>query len=105
MKLTYRGVAYEYNPPVVEMAESRLTGKYRGLDWRFRNLKKSPVIVPPADLMYRGVRYQRGEAPVSQQPTVSTQEKARELMMAQHKADRDRALAMFTRVAAEVGLQ
>ncbi|MCU0534327.1 MAG: DUF4278 domain-containing protein [Hydrococcus sp. Prado102] len=37
MKLTYRGVSYEYNPVVVETTTGQVGGKYRGLDWRFRN--------------------------------------------------------------------
>ena len=42
MKLIYRGTAYEYNPPVVNAVEGNVGGKFRGLDWRFHNLKQPP---------------------------------------------------------------
>ena len=44
MKLNYRGVSYEYNPPVIETYEAKVAGKYRGLDWRFRNICKVNTI-------------------------------------------------------------
>jgi hypothetical protein len=40
MKLNYRGISYEYNPPEVAVDRGTVAGKFRGLDWRFRNLKK-----------------------------------------------------------------
>lgn len=110
MKLTYRGVAYEYNPPAVETTLSEVGGKYRGLDWRFRNLKKPPMLQPRVDLTYRGVRYSHGTVPTvesaetAQVPALSTKEKARSLMLNHQRTLRNRQQAMLHRSAAEVGL-
>jgi hypothetical protein len=56
MKLHYRGVNYEYNPSIVETFSETVAGKYRGLNWRFRHLKKSQKM-PSTNLTYRGVAY------------------------------------------------
>ena len=93
MKLIYRGVSYEYNPPVVETVEGKVGGKYRGLDWRFHNLKKPPGLQPSVNLTYRGVTY-------ANRPTVTTetvptgqniQQLALWLMLNKEKAARNRA--------------
>lgn len=55
MKLIYRGISYEDNPTVIATVEGKVGGKFRGLDWRFHNLKKPPVLQPPVNLTYRGV--------------------------------------------------
>ncbi len=87
MKLTYWGVSYEYNPSEVETTLGEVGGKYRGLDWRFHNLKKPPVLQPIVDLTYRGVRYSHGTTPTAESTesaktsAFSTQEKARSLML------------------------
>lgn len=58
MKLTYRGISYEYNPPEVTYGDSTQVGKYRGVDIRFRIPKEvAPVLQPTLDLIYRGVAY------------------------------------------------
>lgn len=105
MKLYYRGIAYEYNPPVVETVEGELGGKFQGLDWRFHNLKKSPVLQPPVNLTYRGVSY-------ANRPTVSSeavskpsiQEQARWSMLNQEKVAKNRNDSMLRRSAQELGL-
>ncbi len=104
MKLNYRGVSYEYNPPTVEITEGEVVGKYRGLDWRFHNLKKPPVLQPPANLTYRGVAYknQLSAAPTTTPTSVS--QKARWLMLKQEKAARKRTASMLLRSAEQVGL-
>jgi hypothetical protein len=110
MKLSYRGVKYDYNPPVVETTDSEVVGKYRGLDWRFRNLKKPPVLQPRVNLKYRGVYYQTGTPAVAKSaepvnvPAVSTREKARSLMINHQRSLKNRQQAMLNRTAAEVGL-
>ncbi len=110
MKLTYRGVTYEYTPAAVEVTEGKLGGKYRGLDWRFCNLKKPLVQPATVDLKYRGVAYSTGEKPSSVQPApvpapvFSAEEKARVLMMNRHRVTENRQHAMLRRVAVEVGL-
>jgi len=46
-------------------------GASYNLDWRFRNLKKPPVLQPRVSLKYRGVYYQTGTTPTPNctQPT------------------------------------
>ena len=110
MKLSYRGVQYDYNPPVVETTEDVVGGKYRGLDWRFRNMKKPPVLQPRVNLTYRGVRYQNGVTPVTNgtertnTSALSTQDKARSLMLNSQRVIKNRQQTMLYRLAAEVGL-
>ncbi|PSB67857.1 hypothetical protein C7B61_03960, partial [filamentous cyanobacterium CCP1] len=62
MKLTYRGTSYDYNPPEVEYGELTQSGKYRGLDVRFRNPKRQLVLQPTLDLLYRGVAHKSSNA-------------------------------------------
>ncbi len=115
MKLTYRGVTYDYNPPKVEYGDRQEVGKYRGVDIRFRNIKKAPVMQPTLDLLYRGVAYTTNPAAVEPtvEPTVesvktpallSVQERARQLMMNHHKNVKRRQQAMLTRSDAQIGL-
>ncbi len=111
MKLTYRGNKYEYNAPTVETVESKAGGKYRGWDWRFRNLKNPPVLQPRVNLKYRGVRYQtpgtvanNGVASEKAPTLVSSQDKARSRMSKQQRVLKNRQLSMLYRSATEVGL-
>ncbi|CBN58077.1 MULTISPECIES: DUF4278 domain-containing protein [Kamptonema] len=114
MKLTYRGISYEYTPPVVETVEGNIGGKYRGLDWRFRNLKKAPLLQPSVNLTYRGVTYSNNpsaivesQAAVDQTdptPVMPISEQARSLMMDRDRAAKKRHQSMLSRLAAEVGL-
>ena len=106
MKLIYRGISYEYNPPVVETVEGQVGGKYRGLDWRFHNLKKSLLLQPPVNLTYRGVTYaNRPTATPEAVPTgQNIQEKARWLMLNKEKVAKNRNDSMLVRSAHEVGL-
>ncbi|MBD0337134.1 MAG: DUF4278 domain-containing protein [Cyanobacteria bacterium Co-bin13] len=57
MRLTYRGVAYDYNPPSLEMSESEILGQYRGRSHRFSYVRHVPFPQPVADLKYRGIAY------------------------------------------------
>ena len=59
MKLTYRGVSYEYTPPQVPISESTEIGKYRGRTFHFHKLVKA-LPQPSLDLKYRGVSYHIG---------------------------------------------
>lgn len=126
MKLTYRGVSYEYTPPQVETSNSNTVGKYRGLDVRFRNPVKTPVLQSNLDLLYRGVAYHVGSsateasAPVvaseatpanattvntpAPQPVLSMENKARAMMLNHHRSIKRRQQNMLTRLDAEVGL-
>ena len=128
MKLTYRGVSYDYSPPKVEFGNSDTVGKYRGLDVRFRNPKKALVLQPTLDLMYRSVAYQTNPstdavakpeqevaaagavavgatvADSKLSATSSPEDRARSLMMGHHRLIKQRQQVMLSRLAAEVGL-
>ncbi|NEP62421.1 MAG: DUF4278 domain-containing protein [Symploca sp. SIO2G7] len=57
MKFTYRGVSYEHQPAILETTETGITGKYRGVQSRFRCRKS--VLVPNSSfrLKYRGLMH------------------------------------------------
>jgi hypothetical protein len=57
MRLTYRGVEYDHNPPSLEMSESEILGQYRGRSHRFSYVRHIPYPQSVADLKYRGVPY------------------------------------------------
>lgn len=59
MKLVYRGVPYEYNPPKVPVVDSVEVGTYRGATLHFHKLLKA-LTQPARDLKYRGVSYHVG---------------------------------------------
>jgi hypothetical protein len=113
MKLTYRGVQYETNTPVVETTKGKTAGKYRGLDWRFHNPTKQLYLQPRANLTYRGITYQvHPQAVDSKDPSVkpnvayiSTEAKARRLMQNQVLNFKKRQKAMLARTSAEVGAE
>lgn len=118
MKLTYRGVQYDYNPPAVVLNHTAEVGKYRGVDIRFRTVKNCPVQQPTLDLVYRGVAYRTGAAaevtpvvntavPVADAPAAlaDLELKARTLLMGHNRNVKRRQQAMLTRLAADVGLE
>ncbi|MBD1872805.1 DUF4278 domain-containing protein [Nodosilinea sp. FACHB-131] len=125
MQLTYRGVSHDYNPPVVESNLTDEVGKFRGVDIRFRTVKKAAVQQPTLDLVYRGVAYQTGTsevAPVVETApvvatapvaaiaapavatTLSTEDRARMSMMNRHRSVKQRQQSMLARLATEAGL-
>jgi hypothetical protein len=118
MKLKYRGVDYDYTPPQVDMKLTNEVGQYRGLEWRFRNPKKIPVLQPTLDLVYRGVAYQTGQTdpapvpaytppltvPVTHRAELKIQNMARSLMMSHHQWIKNRQQSLLSRVATEIGL-
>lgn len=130
MKLSYRGVQYEYTPPVVETKLTSEVGKFRGLDIRFRTLTKAPVQQPTLDLIYRGAAYRTGgEAPalaaatvsqaelsqpgptqaaaestVSSAHSVNTEDRARLMLMNHHRVVKRRQQSMLGRLAGEIGM-
>lgn len=57
MKLCYRGVEYDYTPPVLEVSESESLGRYRGRSLRFAYVKHVPFPQPEAELGFRGANY------------------------------------------------
>lgn len=122
MKLTYRGTSYNYNPPTVELGDTTSVGQYRGLDIRFRNPKKVPVMQTTLDLKYRNAHYasvqpatvgaiapqvEAAPAPVAQSVAavvLDVQDRARTLMLNHSRAIKQRQQAMLTRLDAEVGI-
>ena len=58
MKLTYRGVEYDHNPPMLEVSESDILCNYRGRAHTYSYVRHVPFPQPQADLTYRGVAYQ-----------------------------------------------
>ncbi|MEL6398246.1 MAG: DUF4278 domain-containing protein [Cyanobacteria bacterium J06626_4] len=57
MKLCYRGVEYDYTPPVLEVSESEVLGQYRGRSLHFSYVKHVPFPQTEANLKYRGADY------------------------------------------------
>lgn len=104
MKLTYRGVSYDYNPPKVEYGDRTQVGKYRGVDIRFRNIAKAPVLQPTLDLIYRGAAYTASPVEPAAKAPSSVKEQARQLMMNHHKNVKRRQQSMLTRLDSQVGL-
>lgn len=119
MKLTYRGVSYDYVPaqqqsdaPAVEAPDLR----YRGAKYRLNQVAKAESL--NALLKYRGAAYStqpvaatpaEAVAPVEVAAPASTaklsiQEKARMLTMDHHRMIKNREQSMLARAAAEVGL-
>lgn len=122
MKLTYRGVSYDYIPnPMPKMGEAFDTGVYRGARVAFRAVAEVPA-QPGANLTWRGVPYctdapamapETAEAPVAMapalvaettEPATSIPELARNLFIRRHQRSRKREQGMMVRLAAEVGL-
>ncbi len=57
MKLSYRGVPYEYLPPSLEMSESEILATYRGQSYPMRYPRHMTMAQPVAELSYRAVPY------------------------------------------------
>ncbi|MEL6552157.1 MAG: DUF4278 domain-containing protein [Cyanobacteria bacterium J06621_11] len=70
MKLTYRGIEYDYNPPMLEIAESEIVGQYRGQQTRYTYVRHVPIPQPAERLSYRGVAYETTRHGQIQQLTV-----------------------------------
>ncbi|MEB3295586.1 MAG: DUF4278 domain-containing protein [Synechococcales bacterium] len=49
MKLSYRGVQYEYSPPSLEVTEGEVRGAYRGVPWRCHTVVVAPQPATPQD--------------------------------------------------------
>ena len=58
MKLTYRGVNYDYNPPMLEVTTGDVAMKYRGQTAHYTYAQHVPIPQPVERLTYRGVAYQ-----------------------------------------------
>ena len=62
MRLSYRGVNYEYTVPTLEVTEGEILGKYRGTGWHCHTLNETPVPRANMELSYRGVHYETNPA-------------------------------------------
>lgn len=58
MKLTYRGVSYDYNPAMLEVTESEIALRYRGQSNAYTYVRHVPIPQAAERLTYRGVAYQ-----------------------------------------------
>lgn len=118
MKLTYRGVSYDYTPnPMPKMGDTSETGMYRGATVTFQTVAEPPA-QPVANLSWRGVPYQTGTAatvapvavvepvaaPAAEVGVSGIPELARNLFIRRHQRSRKREQGMMVRLAAEVGL-
>lgn len=59
MQLSYRGSSYEANPQSVEMMESDISARYRGLPYQVRRPVNSSLIEPTAQFRFRGIPYSK----------------------------------------------
>jgi hypothetical protein len=126
MKLTYRGVSYDFTPnPAPKLGKTIDTGHYRGAPVVFKALAEVPA-QPGAALTWRGVPYRSGiAAPVASVVTaelpavaasvvapvaiaetapISISDLARNLFIRRHQRSRRREQGMMVRLAAEVGM-
>lgn len=115
MKLTYRGITYDYNPPRVVCGSTYAKGRYRGVPVNFQALEV-PVVKPSYTLKYRGVAYCTGipmqvEEPeraaniiLEKVPAVAISKQSRALMASHRQLIRQREQTMLTRLDEEVGL-
>ncbi len=115
MELSYRGVGYSHSPKTVAVSPGKVGGRYRGLDWRFRHLRKPVVLPTNLDLLYRGVAYRSEATPAPAQAVQTAKasapsrshildELARRLMMGHQRLIRIRQQAMLVRGTERVGL-
>lgn len=119
MKLCYRGIEYDYNPPSVAKTTADVAGKYRGVDVRFRNRRKPLVLPATLNLKYRGVAYRPSAQPAVQpaapaapqptaqptaQPAFALQARMRELALRRDAATRQRQQTVLNRLMSEVGV-
>ncbi|MEM9904914.1 MAG: DUF4278 domain-containing protein [Cyanobacteria bacterium P01_D01_bin.44] len=108
MKLTYRGVTYDYTPPEVATKSTGKTGKYRGVDVRFRAVEHPPIQPLKVNMIYRGVPYGEGAtAETTGQSAVappSISERLRGLVVSHVRNIRRREQSMLARMDEQVGL-
>lgn len=57
MRLSYRGIDYEKEIPILETNENEIGGKYRGQDWSYRYPRHIPQLKPKLYRQYRGTAY------------------------------------------------
>ena len=116
MKLTYRGISYNYTPTVLATEQVGLMGRYRGARMPFSWVPNPPVSLRGVELMYRGIAYSPGDRPITSTPTesdrpqersvrdISIKERMRMLLTGHVRNVRRREQAMLARADEKVGL-
>ncbi len=117
MELTYRGIQHQSTPAAAQVSPGNVGGKYRGLDWRFRHLRKPAVLQSNLDLIYRGAHYAAPSvtlAPAAPEtvvpdldqkiPVFSVENQARIRMIGNQHGIKVRQQALLLRSVEEVGL-
>ena len=59
MKLSYRGVNYEYDIPTVDTIEGDVAGKYRGQNWNYRYPRHMTAPREGGGTIYRSAQHTR----------------------------------------------
>jgi Domain of unknown function (DUF4278) len=95
MKLTYRGVDYDYNPPMLAVTESEIKCQYRGQPARYSYVQHVPIPQPVERLTYRGVPYQT----TRQGQVLQFAHHANNANSPEHKADAPLLSRWFSRFA------
>lgn len=117
MKLNYRGNEYDNTAAVAPTAEQYAQGSYRGVAVNLQN--GTPAVLPTAELKFRGAVYTYSTpvaAPVADASTeqaiaastvapVSTDDRARSLMLNHHRTVKRRQQVMLSRLANQVGME
>lgn len=130
MKLTYRGISYDFTPnSALKLGKAIGTGFYRGAPVTFRSMTELPF-QPAANLTWRGVPYRGGTVvpsastnavtpvtpveipavaasvavPAAEATSISVSDLARNLFIRRHQRSRRREQGMMVRLAAEVGI-
>lgn len=123
MKLTYRGVRYDYVPsPALKAGSLFAQGMYRGAAIGFRPIDNVPD-APGIDLQWRGVAYHSGKteaaevtaalpaspsapttAPVEVPTPMTMADRSRSLFLSHHRRIRRREQGMLVRLAQKIGV-
>ncbi len=107
MRLSYRGVSYDYTPPTLEVTESEIQASYRGTSWKCYTLAEAPIPRSPHTLKgQKGFYSQRDFSQIERssqaQPIRSTFNVLQQLKRI-HKANIDRSLEHRMQVAKDRG--
>jgi hypothetical protein len=106
MKLSYRGIAYEYEQRGIDTIEGEIGGKYRGQPWRCSYPRHIPVPQPALDLKYRGVAYSTyPKAPAGAIPQTGNPRQVSPELVETHLANIRRRLEHRLQVAKDSGDQ
>lgn len=57
MRLSYRGISYEYTPPTLEVTEGEIQSKYRGAPWRCHTIAEARIPQAPQNLENQNIVY------------------------------------------------